>query len=81
MLKKKIKELEKRISHKQYEIDMLRDVEQDPFLVSIWRNTLEVELMMLEDHLQLEKAMLPIKIMILFTCIFSLLLLAIRITS
>lgn len=81
MLKKRIKELEKKISHKQYEIDMLHDVEQDPFLVGIRKNTLEVELMMLEDHLQLEKAMLPIKIMILFTCIFSLLLLAIRITS
>lgn len=81
MLKKRIKELEKKISYKQYEIDMLHAVEQDPFLVSIRRNTLEVELMMLEDHLHLEKALLPIKMMILFTFAFSLLLLAIRITS
>lgn len=81
MLKKKIKELEKRISHKQYEIDLLHAVEHDPFLLSIRRNTLEVELMILEDHLELEKALLPIKAMILFTFIFSLLLLAIRITS
>lgn len=81
MLKRNIKKLEKKISYKKYEIDMLHDVEHDPFLVSIRKNTLEVELMILEDHLELEKALLPIKAMILFTFIFSLLLLAIRITS
>ena len=78
MLKKRIKKLEEMISHKQYEIDMLHAVEHDPFLLGIRKNTLEVELMLLEDNLAFEKAMLPIKIMILFTALFSGLLLAIR---
>jgi len=78
MFKKKIKNLEKMISHKQYEIDMLHAVEHDLFLMGIRKNTLEVELMLLEDALAFEKAMMPIKFMILFTALFSGLLLAIR---
>lgn len=81
MFKKKIKNLEKMISHKQYEIDMLHTVEHDLFLLSIRKNTLEVELMLLEDALALEKAMVPIKFMILFTALFSGLLLMIRLTT
>lgn len=71
MFDKKIKELEAQKKLRQIDLDMTHDVASDPMMSELYKSDLMVEIMHIEEAIEFEKAMRPIKLMLLFATVAS----------
>jgi hypothetical protein len=71
MFDKKIKELEAKKKLRQIDLDMTHDVASDPMISELYKSDLMVEIMHIEEAIEFEKAMRPIKLMLLFATVAS----------
>ena len=71
MFDKKIKELEAQKKLRQIDLDMIHDVASDPMMSELYKSDLMVEIMHIEEAIEFEKAMRPIKLMLLFATVAS----------
>jgi hypothetical protein len=71
MFDKKIKELEAKKKLRQIDLDMTHDVASDPMISELYKSDLMVEIMHIEEAIEFEKAMRPLKLMLLFATVAS----------
>ena len=71
MFDKKIKELEAKKKLRQIDLDMTHDVASDPMMSELYKSDLMVEIMHIEEAIEFEKAMRPLKLMLLFATVAS----------
>ncbi len=71
MFDKKIKELEAKKKLRQIDLDMTHDVASDPMMSELYKSDLMVEIMHIEEAIEFEKAMRPLKLMLLFAMVVS----------
>ena len=71
MFDKKIKDLEAKKKLREIDLHMVHDTPSDPMMAELYRNDLMVELMHIENAIEFEKAMRPLKLMLLFATVAS----------
>jgi len=71
MFDKKIKELEAKKKLRQIDLDMTHDVASDPMMSELYKSDLMVEIMHIEKAIEFEKAMRPLRLMLLFATVAS----------
>lgn len=71
MFDKKIKELEAKKKLRQIDLNMTHDVASDPMMSELYKSDLMVEIMHIEEAIEFEKAMRPLKLMLLFATVAS----------
>jgi hypothetical protein len=71
MFDKKIKDLEAKKKLRQIDLDMTHDVASDPMMSELYKSDLMVEIMHIEEAIEFEKAMRPLKLMLLFAMVVS----------
>jgi hypothetical protein len=71
MFDKKIKELEAKKKLRQIDLDMTHDVASDPMMSELYKSDLMVEIMHIKKAIEFEKAMRPLRLMLLFATVVS----------